>query len=141
MITIDDYFKDPQTGRDRRKDYSKDFLPEYEQNAQILLNKVNAFLNELGIKDVRVSSGWRPPSINNGLQNAAKKSAHMIGKAVDLLDNSNQDNGKLIASKPDLLRKYGLFLEDLGSTKGQFTNWTHLDYLDRADRPSRIFLP
>jgi hypothetical protein len=42
----------------------------------------------------------------------------MIGKAVDLLDNSNQDLAKLIASRPDLLRKYELFMEDMRSTRG-----------------------
>lgn len=121
--------------RESHKDVNKD-------NAERLLKAVNSFLVELDYKGiVKISSGFRPPEVNAGIGNAAKKSLHMECLAVDILDDKNQTLGKLCASKPDLMKKYGLFLEDLTSTLGKNTNWTHLDLGTRADRPSRIFKP
>lgn len=141
IISIDLYYTDYVTKVDRRKEYSSDFTPEINANSIILLSKVNSLLTELGIDSGDVTSGWRPPAINSKTANAAKRSAHMIGKAVDLLDNFNQDLAKLVASRPDLLRKYDLFMEDMGSTRGQNTNWCHIDMMSRSDRSSRIFIP
>lgn len=125
----------------RKELYPNDYNDTIGDNADKLLLNVNALLNELGIEEAKVSSGWRPPSINGALTNAAKKSAHMIGLAVDILDDKNQTLGKLVASRPELLKKYNLWLEDLGSTRGQFSNWVHLDLMSRSDRPSRTFKP
>lgn len=108
-------------------------------NATELLTKVCDLLTELEIdpEDKDVSSGFRPSSVNKALANAAKKSLHMTGQAIDIKDTDGS-LGKLIASRPDLLRKYGLFIEDLKSTKG----WVHLDMSKkRSDRPSRSFIP
>lgn len=140
-ISLDLYYTDFVTKKDRRKEYPSEFTQEINNNALVLLDKVNSLLEELGIKTGNVTSGWRPSAINSKTANAAKRSAHMMGKAVDLLDNSNQDLAKLIASRPDLLRKYELFMEDIKSTRGQNTNWCHLDNMSRSDRPSRIFIP
>jgi len=141
IISLDLYYTDFVTKKDRRIQYATDFTEEINNNSIILLDKINHLLNELGIDKGDVTSGWRPPSINAKTANAAKRSAHMMGKAVDLLDNHNQDLAKLIGSRPDLLRKYDLFMEDMNSTRGQNTNWCHLDYMARSDRPSRIFIP
>lgn len=132
MINLENYatasgkyparFKDPE------------FTLEVMDNAQKLLDKVNAFLAEIGVKEVKVSSGFRPSAVNAATPGAAKKSSHLIGKAVDLEDSDGKLDD-LVASKPDLLRKYGLFQEDPKSTKG----WLHLDCADRPDRPSRQF--
>lgn len=140
-ISLDLYFTDFITKADRRKQYASDFTKEINDNAIILLDKVNSLLGELGIQKSDVTSGWRPAAINAKTPNAAKRSAHMISKAVDILDNHNQDLAKLIASRPDLLRKYDLFLENPDSTRGVNQNWVHLDFMARSDRPSRIFLP
>jgi hypothetical protein len=136
-ITLDDYTKDPQTGADRRLQYPLDWTPEVQANAIKLLKVINSFLTELGIEEATVSSGFRPLAINNKTLHAAKSSYHMSGLAVDLKDNNIQDLGKLIASRPDLLKKYNLWLEDLNHTH----YWTHLDLGTRTDRPSRVFLP
>jgi uncharacterized protein YcbK (DUF882 family) len=138
-ITLDMYFTDFVTKQDRRKQYPDEFTKDIEANAQAL--KVNAFLTEIGITSAQVTSGWRPASVNNKVTNAAKKSYHMLGMAVDILDNKNQDLAKLVANSAVLLRKYGLFMEDMNATKGQNTNWCHIDMGTRSDRPSRIFLP
>jgi hypothetical protein len=141
IISLDSYYTDFVTKADRRKEYPDDFNDDLLNNAKTLLSKVNSLLNELGIKEASVTSGWRPEVINNKTTNAAKKSAHMICMAVDILDNSNQDLAKLVANRPDLLKKYSLWLENFQFTRGKNTNWVHLDYMSRLDRPSRMFNP
>lgn len=140
-LTLDMYFTDFSTKEDRRKVYASELTQDIINNATKLVAIVNNFLNELGIEKVEVTSGWRAPTLNNKTKNAAKNSYHQNGMAVDLLDNKEQDLANLIASNPDLLRKYNLFLESPQATQGKNTNWTHLDIGIRADRPSRIFLP
>lgn len=141
IINLDLYFTDYVTKQDRRLQYVTEFTPQILANAQKLLIQVNALLNDLGIKSGNVTSGWRPAGINSATPNAAKSSYHMLGLAVDILDNGKQDLAHLIASRPDLLKKYNLWLEDPNFTKGKNTNWAHLDLGVRQDRPSRIFLP
>jgi hypothetical protein len=65
----------------------------------------------------------------------------MQGRAIDLLDNKEQSLAKLVQSRPDLLKKYDLWLENPDFTKGKNTNWVHLDMGTRNDRPSRQFNP
>jgi hypothetical protein len=136
-ITLDEYTRDPQTGADRRLQYPSDWTPEVQANAIKFLAIVGNFLDELGIDEITISSGFRPLAINNKTLHAAKSSYHMSGLAIDIRDNEKQDLGHLIASRPDLLRKYNLFLEDLNHTH----YWAHIDLGTRADRPSRIFIP
>lgn len=141
VISLDLYYTDFITKKDRRLQYPNDFTPDLQQNAIKLLAQVNALLTDLGIKSADVTSGWRPHSINNKTTNAAKKSAHMICLAVDILDNKTQDLAKLIMSRPDLLKKYNLWLENPDFTRGINTNWAHLDLMSRQDRPIRVFNP
>jgi hypothetical protein len=110
---------------------------EQTANAHNLLARVNALLTDLGwSQTIVVSSGYRPASINGTIKGAAPKSYHTRCLAVDIHD-PQQALGKLCASRPDLLRKHGLFLESLDSTR----TWCHLDAGTRTDRPSRIFKP
>lgn len=139
MISLDLYFTDFQSKEDRRKVYALQLKPEYLINAQKLLIQVNGLLKELGITESDVTSGWRPPSVNQQTQNAAKSSYHMICLAVDILDDEKQTLAKLVASRPDLLKKYNLWLENYEFTKGRFQNWVHLDLGSRQDRPNRMF--
>jgi hypothetical protein len=64
IISIDLYYTDFVTKKDRRKEYSSDFTAEINSNSIVLLNKINALLNELGIDKGDVTSGWRPAAIN-----------------------------------------------------------------------------
>jgi hypothetical protein len=105
-------------------------------NATVLLEKVNALLTELNITNVKVSSGFRPSDVNGAIPNAAKKSLHMTGKAIDL-DDKDGAIDKAISEKPELLKKHGLWLESPDNTP----NWCHLDNGTRTDRPIRIFKP
>lgn len=135
MITLDQYCADPSTGEDRRKLYPNSWNSEIEANSLKLLDILNKFLKDLNINDVKITSGFRPSEVNGKLTNAAKKSYHMIGMACDIKDNNSQDLAKLISSKPELLKSYGLWLEDPSATH----YWVHLDIGNRQDRPSRIF--
>jgi hypothetical protein len=125
----------------REKTYASELSQEIINNINELLDKVNGLLFDLGVQKGEVSSGWRPAAINAQTANAAKRSLHMIGKAVDIHDDANQTLGKAILCRPELLKNYGLWMEDLASTKGQNTNWVHLDIGSRTDRALRVFKP
>lgn len=112
-------------GRD--SSYLSEYTLEIATNLQRLCDTINAFLNELGIKNKpKVSSGWRPAAINNSTKNAAKRSSHTVGLAVDILDDKDQNLAKMILIRLDLLKKHGLYLEDPQHTVGKYTNWVHL---------------
>jgi uncharacterized protein YcbK (DUF882 family) len=120
-------------GRD--KTHVQELTDEIKENAKKLVERVNLLLKELKIDEVKVSSGWRPPSVNSQVKNAAKKSLHMMGLAIDL-----QDNGpikKAILDNLELLEKYDLWLESPDHTP----TWCHLDLGIRSKRPRRIFIP
>lgn len=125
----------------REKLYPAELTQEIINNINELLDKVNCVLFELKVEKTSVSSGWRPAAINATVANAAKKSLHMTGKAIDILDNKQQSIANLILSRPDLLKNYGLWIEDPAHTKGKNTNWVHLDTGARKDRPLRMFKP
>lgn len=132
-ITLEAYFADPKTGEDRRINYVEDYTDEILENAKVLIEKVNSLLSDLGIIAVVVSSGWRPNAINSAV-GGAKRSLHLQGRAIDLKDSTGELD-RVIEERPDLLKKYNLWLEDPDATKG----WCHLDTGVRKDRPSRVF--
>jgi len=139
MITLEQYLSSGGRYKDRAK--SPECTQEVKDNAAKLISKVNLLLKELSITIVDISSGFRTSGANAATSNAAKKSLHMSGLAVDILDNANQDLAKLIVSKPELLEKYDLWIEDPQATKGKNTNWVHLDIGNRSTRPIRMFRP
>lgn len=139
IITFEMYVTACNRYKDRLS--HSELTDDLKTNIKAFLDKVNAFLYQLGIKTVDISSGWRPSEVNANTPGSAKKSAHMEGIAVDLMDDKDQKLAKLFASKPEVLRQYGFFLEDPASTIGKNTNWAHIDSKVRTDRPSRIFKP
>ena len=134
IITLSDLIT--SGGKYPERAQSIELTSELKQNGVKLLNQVNQFLKDIGIKQVIVSSGFRTSEANASLPNSAKRSLHMSCKAIDIAD---PDGGlaTLIENEPDLLRKYGLWLEDPNYTK----SWVHLDIGVRSDRPSRTFVP
>lgn len=139
MITFENYITASGSYPERLK--NQELTDELISNANVLISKLNAFLNELGVHDVKISSGFRPSSVNKNVPNAAKKSYHELCMACDIVDDKNQTLAKSILVRPDLLRKYELWIEDPKSTIGKNTNWVHLDYGNRADRSLRLFIP
>lgn len=92
---------------------------------------MNALLKELEVV-ATVSSGFRPSAANSNA-GGAKKSAHMSGEAIDLVDI----DGKLkVKMSLELLKKYDLYMES-----GEYTKtWLHLQ--TRPTRSGRrIFIP
>lgn len=135
MITLNDWITSSNKYPERAK--SEDLTDEVKNNAGSFLAILNDFLQEL-TPDVKysVSSGFRPSSINSKIPNAAKRSLHMTGFAIDLVDLDGELD-KLIQSKPELLDKYGLWLEHPDATP----KWCHIDKGTRSQRKIRIFQP
>jgi hypothetical protein len=129
MITLKDYWM----GRDAK--YASSLTPEIEQNAKDLLDKVNMFLDQMGIKSATVTSGWRPPAVNDGTANAATHSNHLIGLAVDIHDADGKLRETVLANL-DKAQALGIYFEDMRWTP----TWVHMQI-----RPSgsghRIYVP
>lgn len=137
MIKLQDYLT--SSGRYPERASSSEITPEVLENAERLLKAVNALLVDLKWdKEVSISSGFRTSSVNSSISGAAKKSAHMTGEAIDLVDDKDQSLCR--ACTREILEKHGLYREDSDYTKGKNTNWTHLQ--TRPTRSgSRIFKP
>ena len=133
IIKLDDYLTSSGKYPDRMK--SDECTKEVKDCAVLLLNKVNQLLKELNISSVSVSSGFRTSAANAAAKGSAKKSLHMLGRAVDIAD-AKHELYKKIEAKPELLKKYGLWMEH----KEDAPTWCHLDdSTTRSDRPVRIF--
>lgn len=129
LLTLDAYLMG------RNKTYPEDYTLEIQCSAQDLIKRVNNLLIALRIDSVTVSSGWRPLMVNQRA-GGAKRSLHMIGKAVDLAD-PHQELSRCIREHSSLLLDYGLWLEDPAATPV----WCHLDTGIRDSRLVRVFKP
>lgn len=87
MITLDDYlgvhWNNPELTDDIRKE------------AQVLLQRVNLLLTKYRVdtqdySNRKVTSGWRPSAYNARVKNAAKRSNHILGRAIDLQDSDGR---------------------------------------------------
>jgi uncharacterized protein YcbK (DUF882 family) len=121
----------------REKLYPSEFTLDVKMNALDLIKRVNNLLNALQIDCPVVTSGWRPLAVNVKA-GGAKRSLHMSGKAVDLLDLGQPGEvEKRILAEPHLLLDFGLWMEAPDST----LNWIHLDSGLRDARLIRVFKP
>ena len=134
MITLKDYLT--ASGKYPERENHKEVTEEVINNAKRLLKLVNGILEELGIEKATVSSGFRPSEVNSATKNAAKKSLHMMGRAIDLADPDGSLD-KLLESRDDLKKKYEVWQESPSATKG----WCHIDDKDRGKRPKNTFIP
>jgi hypothetical protein len=132
LFNIKDYFM----GRD--DSHSNELTKELKENARELVSRVNAFLDDLGIEEAKISSGWRPKSINDATPGASKTSAHLTCQAVDIKDDEDQSLCNLIKDRLDKLEEFDLYMEDPDRTKGKFTTWCHLQ---TRKAKNRIFKP
>lgn len=123
MLTLEDYF-----GRISFVQYGKP-SPEIYANAAILIERVNRLLElvlavrpDLEVaREPKVNSGWRPPAYNATIHNAAIRSKHMTGEAIDLADPDGELD-ELLLDNIGLLQGAQLWCEHPLSTKG----WCHL---------------
>ena len=144
-ITLKDYLTASGSYPEREK--HKELTPELLKNAEKLLVEVNQLLIDLGVDSVKISSGFRPAAVNAATAGAAKKSLHTQCLAVDIIDDKNQTLANKInklenEAKDKFLAKYGLWLEHPEATRGNNTNWCHLDLSTaRSARKVRVFKP
>lgn len=132
VITLDEYL-----GENRIR-YPRDLTVDIENNAIILLEKVNLLIEEIPSwvwEFHGINSGWRPRTYNDRIPNAAKNSKHITGQAIDLDD----DDGSLdeyLFELETLLEFADLYLEHPSATKG----WCHLQTVPPKSR-NRVFYP
>lgn len=131
IITLEQYIT--ASGKYPERLQSEELTQELKDNAIQLLNKVNQFLEEVGVKEATVSSGFRPSNVNAALPNSAKKSNHMICKAVDIYDPDGKLD-ELFMANIETMEKYGIFLESPKSTP----SWAHLQIVKTHNNP---FIP
>lgn len=137
MITLDEYLG-------IWKDHP-DVTPLVIQNAKELLKRVNALIEEVEGKNLKLSvnkktksqisgdtlGGFRPQSCPIG----AKNSSHKTGQAVDVFDPADSLDW-IIDKHPELLVKHNLYREAASATR----TWCHLS--TRAPKSGkRTFLP
>lgn len=119
----------------REKLYPDDYTLDVKYAALDLIKRVNNLFEALRMPMAPLSSGWRPQAINIKI-GGAKRSLHMLGKAVDLADKDGHVK-KAVIEHPQLLLEFGLWMEHPDSTP----SWCHLDTGIRAHRSPRIFKP
>lgn len=146
-ITEDDIIT--SSGRYPERAKSPELTEEVRRNIKDIAARVNALLNELGWEEkVSISSGFRTSASNSTTKGAAKKSSHMLGKAVDIVQPKNDNKlGKLIRQtqgdegRGGILARHGLMMEAIEITVGQQTSWVHVDTVPRAYRATYEFKP
>lgn len=135
MITLADYFG--------RVSHIADPDETVIANANELLLRVNALLQvvndshpgiEAAMKPA-VNSGWRPAAYNAVVPNAAVKSKHITGQAIDLADPDGELDD-LLMNHNNLLEIAGLWMEHPLATKG----WCHLQSVPPRSG-NRVFYP
>ena len=128
MLTLTDYWM----GRDVT--HPQDLTGEIEANAADTVDKANRLLAAFG-EQRGITSGWRPPSINAGTPNAAPRSKHMLGLAIDLADPEG-DLDDWCMEHLEVLAGLGLSLEHPSATKG----WCHVQTVPPKSG-KRVFYP
>lgn len=124
--------KEVLMGRD--KEYASQYTKEISDNIDLLLEKMNV-IRKAYAKPMIVASGWRPKEINDATKNAAKKSNHTKGLAVDIRDV----DGKLwkwVILNLKLMKQLGIYLED----KRWTPTWVHFQIVPPKSE-KRIFIP
>lgn len=142
MITLQQFWM----GRDAQ--YPLELSTEVRANAIRTVGLANDLLTRLqavgvplvGRTDTAwglVSSGWRPAAVNAATPNAAKRSNHMLGKAVDIFDpNGKIDAWLMTPAGQDALKALGLWLEHPDSTP----RWSHWQIVPPGSG-NRVFRP
>lgn len=141
MLALDAYLM----GRDKL--YPLAYGPAIEAEARRTVELVNQLLRiaiDAGVgmepspkTGTLITSGWRSPEINAAIPNAAPKSHHMAGRAVDLYDPDGElDDWLMSDAGQAALTEIGLWMEHPSATKG----WCHLQAVPpRSGR--RVFYP
>lgn len=129
ILTLDQYWM----GRD--KQYPQELTAAIRADAAETVRRANLLLAEAGRTHATVNSGWRPPAVNAGVPGAAKKSNHMLGRAIDIGDDDGSLDAWCMAHLP-VLERIGLWLEYPDSTP----RWCHVQIVPPRSG-NRVFRP
>ena len=141
QIALKDYWM----GRDQQ--YPRALSTEIRQEAERTVECVNKLLRGLSAASVEtprsprtgsvLTSGWRPPEVNEAIPGAAPRSHHIWGRAADIYDPEGEIDDYLMTTEgQELLTKLGLWMEHPSATKG----WCHVQ--TRPPRSGRrVFYP
>lgn len=134
MITLTDYWM----GRDVAhptllNDELKAAAAETVARANLLISAYRMMTKD--DEPRRVNSGWRPPSVNAATPNAATRSKHMSGHAIDISDPEG-DLDEWCMDNEETLQTIGLWLEHPSATKG----WCHVQTVPPKSG-KRVFYP
>lgn len=139
MITIEQYWM----GRDRK--YPAELTLIIRHNAEQLVAKVNALLAMAEAEGIEpalssrgdfIASGWRPTAVNDATANAAARSKHLTGEAVDLADGPRRKLASWCLRNLDALEDLGLWMEDPRWTP----TWVHLQLVPPRSG-NRVYIP
>ncbi len=114
---------------------------QVKKNARALISKVSELLSRAGIKDITVTSGFRPSDFNKSI-NGAKNSHHCFGNAIDIWD-PQKTIGEFCSTNIEQLAELGLWVESLSRTHASDrpqARWIHFQRVSPRSG-SRIFLP
>lgn len=128
MITINEILK----GRAKLADLE----PEVQDNIKTLHERINVIRKAYG-KPMIVNSGLRRPQ--DQPKNAAIKSNHLIGAAIDIDDDEKGTLWNWVKDNLKLLQEVGLWIEDPRWTHGN-GSWLHFQVVPPKSG-KRIYIP
>lgn len=141
MLTLQNYWM----GRDVA--YADELTFDIERNAAVTVGRINVlaamFKSETGITLDTWASGWRPPTVNGGIANAAKGSKHLTARAGDVRDTPERDFARWCLRNLDKLESIGLWMEDPQWTWREQAGgapWVHLQTVPPGSG-RRVFIP
>ena len=136
MILLQQYWM----GRDRA--YPNELTDEIRANATETVRRANLLIDryQKATGDLRprsVNSGWRPAAINAATPKAAKKSNHMLGRALDIADASKTMKTWLMTPEGQkALIECELWMEHPNATP----TWVHIQIVPPASG-KRVYMP
>lgn len=119
-------------GRD--KEYASQYTKEVSDNIDKLLEVMNKVRKSYN-RPMIVASGWRPKEINDATKNAAKRSNHTKGLAVDIKDADGR-LWKWVLLNLKFMKQLGIYIED----KRWTPTWVHFQIVPPKSE-KRIFIP
>lgn len=124
--------EDVLMGRDKQAPLTADM----ERNLQRLLQALNALQFGVFQKQLTITSGYRPPTIN-AAAGGASRSTHMTCQAADIAGVALAEH---LAANTDVLQKLGLYLEDPAYTWTANGGWCHVQ-ITAPKSGRRVFQP
>lgn len=122
--------------------YAKDLNDEIRSNAVETVSRANRLLAiyQKATGDTRsrgVNSGWRPAAVNAATSGAAKKSNHMLARAIDISDASKTMKAWLMTpAGQKALIECELWMEHPDATP----TWVHVQIVPPGSN-RRVFMP